>query len=161
MNVYQSLEREGLALPPATQPVGSFAMAIQTGDLVFVSGHIAKRDGAVWQGRLGVDMATSDGQQAAHAVGLDILATLDAFLGNLNRVTRVVRLECLVNSSADFTEQHLVANGCSDLMKRVFGESGLHARAAYGVAAVPLGSCVEITAMVQVSPWREPNEGLP
>lgn len=127
-------------------------MAVQSGKLVFLSGHIAKRGGEPWQGQLGRDMTTAEGQQAARSVGLDLLATLHATLGDLNRIERIVKVLVLVNSAADFREHHLVANGCSELLLEVFGEAGRHARSAFGASQLPRGACVEIELTAQVHP---------
>jgi enamine deaminase RidA (YjgF/YER057c/UK114 family) len=127
-------------------------MAAQTGDLVFLSGHIAKQDGKPWVGKLGADMTTEQGKAAARAIAVDLLATLSTHLGgNLNRVTRIVKVMSLVNSTPDFTEQHLVTNGASELLAEVFGDAGKHARSAFGVAQIPLGACVEIELIAEVA----------
>ena len=124
---------------------------VRSGNLVFLSGHIAKRDGKVWVGQLGRDMNVSTGKKAARAVGIDLLGTLHAAVGDLDKIERIVRLTSLVNSAPDFTEHHLVTNGCSELLGEVFAEKGAHARAAFGVAQIPLGACVEIDMIVQVA----------
>src|SRR5687768_710560 len=114
---------------------GLFVPSVQTGNHVFVSGHIAKRDGEPWIGRLGETMTTAEGQQAARAVAEDLLKTL----GDLSRIKRIVKMMVLVNSASDFTEQHIVANGASELMIEKISE---HARSAIGVAQLPYGVCV-------------------
>ncbi|MCZ7153751.1 RidA family protein, partial [Salmonella enterica] len=88
-------------------------MAAQTGNTVFLSGHIARKDGKPWVGKLGDQLGTEEGKAAARAIAIDLLATLHAHVGDLNRVTRIVKVMSLVNSTPDFTEQHLVTNGCS------------------------------------------------
>ena len=113
-------------------------------------GHIAKMDGKSWVGQLGRDLTTEQGKDAARAVAIDLLGTLHGALGSLEMVQRVVKLLVLVNSSASFTEQHLVANGASELLVEVFGDKGKHARAAFGVAQIPFGSCVEIELIAEV-----------
>jgi enamine deaminase RidA (YjgF/YER057c/UK114 family) len=124
---------------------------VQTGNLVFLSGHIARKDGKVWAGQLGRDLQTADGQQAARAIAIDLMGPLQhAAGGDLGRVRRIVKLMCLVNSTGDYTEQHLVANGCSELLGQVFGDCGTHARSAFGVAQIPLGSCVEIELIAEL-----------
>jgi enamine deaminase RidA (YjgF/YER057c/UK114 family) len=147
---YQNLERLGIALPPAANPAAAYVMAVQTGTQLFVSGHIAKKDGVPWVGQLGANMETATAQLAARAIGIDLIGTMHAALGDLGRVERIVKIMCLVNSTASFTEQHLVANGCSQLMVEVFGDAGRHARSAFGVAQIPLGACVEIELIAQV-----------
>jgi enamine deaminase RidA (YjgF/YER057c/UK114 family) len=125
-------------------------MAVTSGHQVFLSGHIAKRDGKPWVGKLGFDMDTATGQMAARSIAIDLLSTLNAHLGSLDRVRRIVKVMGLVNSSSEFTEQHLVMNGCSELIVEVFGELGKHARSAFGVAQIPLGACVEIEMIVEI-----------
>ena len=149
MNPYEELERLGIVLPPANTPVAAFVMAAQTGNVIFISGHIARRDGKPLAGQLGREFSTQDGQAAARSIAIDLLSTLHAHLGDLNRVKRIVKVMCLVNSTPTFTEQHLVANGCSEVLTAVFGERGRHARSAFGVAQIPLGACVEIEMVVE------------
>lgn len=131
---------------------GQIVKFAQTGNLVFVSGHIANRDGEPWRGRLGVDVTTEQGQEAAAAVAHDLVATLHDATGDLERVVRIVKLLVLVNSAPDFTDQHLVANGASEVLLERFGDRGAHARSAFGVAALPLGVCVEIELIAEVGP---------
>jgi enamine deaminase RidA (YjgF/YER057c/UK114 family) len=122
-----------------------------TGNLVFLSGHIARRDGKPWMGQLGATMTTAEGQQAARAIAIELMGTLQAAVGDLNRVKRIVKVMSLVNSTSTFTEQHLVTNGCSELLHEVFGkEAGAHARSAFGVAQIPMGACVEIELIAEV-----------
>jgi len=151
MNVYDKLASLDIELPNAAAPAAAYVMSAQTGNVVYLSGHIAKRDGAVWVGKLGATMTTEEGKTAARRVAIDLLATLHTHLGDLNRVTRIVKVMSLVNSTLDYTEQHLVTNGASELLAEVFGERGRHARSAFGVAQIPLGACVEIEACVEVS----------
>jgi enamine deaminase RidA (YjgF/YER057c/UK114 family) len=125
-------------------------MSAQSGNTVYLSGHIAKKDGKVWAGKLGAELSTEDGKAAARSIAIDLLATLHAHVGDLNRVTRIVKLMSLVNSTHEFTEQHLVTNGASELVADVFGERGKHARSAFGVAQIPLGACVEIEMIAEV-----------
>jgi enamine deaminase RidA (YjgF/YER057c/UK114 family) len=148
---YEALERLNIVLPPAIKPLAAFVMAAQTDNVVFVSGHIARKEGKPLSGQLGREFSTQEGQAAARGIAIDLLATLHEHLGDLNRVTRILKVMCLVNSTPTFTEQHLVANGCSELLLEVFGERGRHARSAFGVAQIPLGACVEIEIVVQVS----------
>jgi enamine deaminase RidA (YjgF/YER057c/UK114 family) len=140
------LKQLGIELPAAGAPAAAYVMAAQTGDLV------AKQDGKPWVGKLGADMTTEQGKAAARAIAVDLLATLSTHLGgNLNRVTRIVKVMSLVNSTPDFTEQHLVTNGASELLAEVFGDAGKHARSAFGVAQIPLGACVEIELIAEVA----------
>ena len=143
------------ALPAPNVPVGSYAMAVRTGDLLFVSGHGAFEDGhPVHTGRLGKTMTTEQGARAAEAVMLNLLATVRAELGDLSRVQKVVKVVVFVNSAPDFTEQHLVANGATDLLARVFGAAGRSSRSAVGVVSLPLGFAVEIEAVVEIGQSR-------
>jgi len=151
MSVYDTLKSLNIELPPVGVPAAAYLPFVQTGNLVFVSGHIAKQDGKPWVGQLGKTMGTAEGQQAARAVAIDLLGTLHAATGDLGKVKRIVKVMGLVNSTGDFTEQHLVINGCSELMAQVFGAAGSHARSAFGVAQIPLGACVEIELIAEVA----------
>jgi len=151
MNIYDTLQQLQITLPPVATPAAAYVPFVQTGSLVFLSGHIAKQDGKPWVGQLGRDMSTAQGQQAARAVAIDLLGTLHAAVGDLNRVQRIVKVMSLVNSSPDFTEHHLVTNGCSELIGQVFGAKGAHARSAFGVAQLPLGACVEIELIAELA----------
>jgi enamine deaminase RidA (YjgF/YER057c/UK114 family) len=150
MDPYSRLNDLGIKLPAPAAPLSTFVMAAQTGNLLFVSGHIARKDGKPWVGQLGLNMTTEEGKLAARSIGIDLLATLQGALGDLKRVTRVTKLLCLVNSTPTFTEQHLVANGCSELLIAVLDDAGRHARSAFGVAQLPLGACVEIELVAEV-----------
>ncbi|MBU3739133.1 MAG: RidA family protein [Rhodoferax sp.] len=150
MSVYDTLQQLNINLPPVATPAAAYVPFVQTGNLVFLSGHIAKKDGKVWTGQFGRNLSTAEGQAAARAVAIDLLGTLHAAVGDLNRVTRIVKLMSLVNSTADFTEQHLVTNGASELIGQVFGARGAHARSAFGVAQIPMGACVEIEMVAEV-----------
>ncbi|AFT85082.1 RidA family protein [Paraburkholderia phenoliruptrix] len=149
-NVYDKLKELGIELPTAGAPAAAYVMSAQSGNTVYLSGHIAKKDGKVWAGKLGADLNTEEGKLAARSIAVDLLATLHAHVGDLNRVKRIVKLMSLVNSTLDFTEQHLVTNGASELIADVFGERGKHARSAFGVAQIPLGACVEIEMIAEV-----------
>ena len=150
MNIYDTLQQLQITLPPVATPAAAYVPFVQSGSLVFLSGHIAKQDGRPWVGQLGRDMTTEQGQAAARAVAIDLLGTLHAAVGDLNRVKRIVKVMSLVNSTADYTEHHLVTNGCSELIGKVFGEKGAHARSAFGVAQLPLGACVEIELIAEL-----------
>jgi enamine deaminase RidA (YjgF/YER057c/UK114 family) len=152
MSVYDKLSQLGITLPPVAIPAAAYVPFVRTGKLVFLSGHIAKKDGKVWVGQLGAGLSTEEGKQAARAVAIDLLGTLHAAVGDLNKVQRIVKLMSLVNSTSSFTEQHLVTNGASELMAEVFGsEHGAHARSAFGVAQVPMGACVEIELIAEIA----------
>ena len=152
MSVYDQLKQLGIELPPVAVPAAAYVPFARTGNLVFLSGHIARKDGKPWVGQLGVNLGTADGQAAARAIAIDLLGTLHAAVGDLNKVTRIVKLMSLVNSAPTYTEQHLVTNGASELFAQVFGpEKGAHARSAFGVAQIPLGACVEIELIAEVA----------
>lgn len=150
MNVYDKLKQLGITLPPVATPAAAYVPYVQTGNLLFLSGHIAKKDGKPWVGQFGKTLTTEEGKAAARAVAIDLMGTLQAAVGDLNRVKRIVKLMSLVNSSPDFTEHHLVTNGASELLGEVFGERGAHARSAFGVAQIPLGACVEIELIAEI-----------
>ncbi len=155
MSIYKKLQDLGIALPPVAAPAAAYVPFVQTGKLIFLSGHIAKREGKPWTGQFGKDMDTEQGKAAARAVAIDLLGTLDAACKaagtDLNGVKRIVKLMSLVNSTPSFTEQHLVTNGASELIGQLFGERGAHARSAFGVAQIPLGACVEIEMIAELA----------
>ncbi len=155
MSIYDKLTAMNITLPAVATPAAAYVMFVRTGNLVFLSGHIAKKDGKPWVGQLGANINTEEGKLAARAVAIDLLGTLHAAVGDLNKVTRIVKVMSLVNSTPTFTEQHLVTNGCSELIGEVFGDAvgniGKHARSAFGVAQIPLGACVEIEMIVEVA----------
>ncbi len=150
MSVHDKLLQLGISLPPVAIPAAAYLPFVRTGNLVFVSGHIARKDGKPWVGQLGLTMGTEEGQAAARAIAIDLMGTLQAAVGDLNKVVRIVKLMSLVNSTATFTEQHLVTNGASALFGEVFGAAGAHARSAFGVAQIPMGACVEIELIAEV-----------
>ena len=152
MSYYEKLKALNIELPAVAAPAAAYVMYAQTGNTVFLSGHIAKKDGKPWVGQLGKNMATDEGKAAARAVAIDLMATLQAACGgDLTRVKGIAKVMGLVNSTADFTEQHLVTNGASELFGEVFGEQGKHARSAFGVAQIPLGACVEIELIAELA----------
>ena len=150
-SVYDRLTDLGIVLPALATPAAAYVPFVRTGNLVFISGHIAKRDGKPWVGQLGRDTDTATGKAAARAIAIDLLGTLHAAVGDLNKVERIVKVMSLVNSTPDFTEQHLVTNGCSELLGEVVGPKGAHARSAFGVAQIPMGACVEIELIAEVN----------
>lgn len=150
MSVYEKLKSLGISLPEVAPPVAAFVPYVRTGNLIFVSGHIARKDGKPLAGRLGAEFDTSQGKEAARSIAIELLGTLHAATGDLNKISRIVKLLILVNSTPQFVEQHLVANGASELFVQVFGERGPHARSAFGVAQIPLGSCVEIELIAEL-----------
>ena len=150
MSVYDKLKELNIILPAVATPAAAYVPFVRTGNLVFLSGHIARKDGKPWVGQLGKTLQTEEGKQAARAIAIELLGTLQAAVGDLNSVKRIVKVMSLVNSTADFTEQHLVTNGASELLAEVFGDKGAHARSAFGVAQIPLGACVEIELIAEV-----------
>jgi enamine deaminase RidA (YjgF/YER057c/UK114 family) len=148
--ISERLKDLGIELPAVASPAAAYVMAVTSGSTVFVSGHIAKEAGKPWVGKLGLDMDTASGKAAARSIAIDLMATLQSHLGSLDRVKRIVKVMGLVNSTDLFTEQHLVVNGCSELLFDVFGEAGKHARSAFGVTQIPLGACVEIELIAEI-----------
>jgi enamine deaminase RidA (YjgF/YER057c/UK114 family) len=152
MSIAQRLSELGIQLPAIAVPAAAYVPFVRSGSLVFLSGHIARREGKPWVGQLGLTMSTDEGKGAARAIAIDLLGTLQAAVGDLSQVKRIVKVMSLVNSTTTFTEQHLVTNGCSELLVQVFGpEVGAHARSAFGVAQIPMGACVEIELIAEVA----------
>jgi enamine deaminase RidA (YjgF/YER057c/UK114 family) len=150
MSVYDKLKSLNITLPKLDPPAAAFVPFVRAGNLIFISGHIARKDGVPRTGKVGADLTTAEGKEAAQGIAIDLLATLQAAVGDLNKVRRIVKLLVLVNSATTFTEQHLVANGASELLIDIFGEKGAHARSAFGVAQIPLGACVEIELIAEL-----------
>lgn len=147
----QRLIELGLKLPEAPQPVANYVPYIISGDQLFISGQIAKDDaGRVLTGLLGSGVSVENGQIAARHAALSLLAQAKAALGDLGRITHVLRLTGFVASTPEFTEQPAVINGASDLLVAVLGDAGRHTRSAVGVACLPLGTCVEIDAILKI-----------
>jgi enamine deaminase RidA (YjgF/YER057c/UK114 family) len=151
VSVYDKLSAIGISLPSVTPSVALFVPFVRAGNLIFVSGHIARRNGEPWVGRLGEHITIADGREAARGIAIELLGALHAATSNLNSITRIVKLLVLVNSAPAFTEPHVVANGASELFNEVFGDRGPHARSAIGVAQLPLGACVEIELIAEVA----------
>ncbi len=155
-DIYKTLADLNITLPPISVPAAAYVPYVKTGHLIFLSGNIAKKDGQVWVGQLGKNISLDEGKAAARVVAIGLLGTLHAALEatgkDLNHVSRIVKVMSLVNSTADFTDQHLVTNGASELLGQVFGPVvGAHARSAFGVAQLPMGACVEIEMIVEVA----------
>lgn len=154
MSVYDRLKQLDITLPPVAVPAAAYVPFVQTGKLVFLSGHIARQDGKPRVGQFGAGMSTEEGKAAARAVAIDLMGTLHAACvaagTDLNGVKRIVKLMSLVNSTGSYTEQHLVTNGASELFGQVFGPAGAHARSAFGVAQIPMGACVEIELIAEL-----------
>jgi enamine deaminase RidA (YjgF/YER057c/UK114 family) len=151
MSIDQRLAEIGLTLPQPAAPVASYVPAVEQGGLLHISGQISfAEDGSLIKGRLGEDMDVDAGIAAARRCGVMLLAQMKAALGSLDRVERIVKLGVFVNSAPAFVDQPKVANGASELMQEVFGDSGRHARSAVGVTVLPLGVAVEVDAIVAV-----------
>jgi enamine deaminase RidA (YjgF/YER057c/UK114 family) len=148
-----TLEQDGVLLPTRHPAVGTYDMAVRSGSLLFVSGHGASDNGRpIHTGRLGEQLSTAEGTAAAEAVMLNLLATVKAEVSDLSRVARFVKVVVYVNSAPHYTEQHVIADGATDLLVRAFGDRiGRPARSAVGVAALPLRFAVEIEAVVEVA----------
>ena len=149
MSVYEKIAQLGITLPEVTPPVAAFVPFARSGHQIFLSGHIARENGKPLVGQLGLNVTTEQGIKAARGVAIDLLATLNLAVGDLNKIKRIVKLMVLVNSAPTFTEQHLVANGASELLVQIFGDNGRHARSAFGVAQVPFGACMEIDLIAE------------
>ncbi|HSD74449.1 MAG TPA: RidA family protein [Steroidobacteraceae bacterium] len=141
------LEELGIELPAASPPAANYVKAVRVGNLLFLSGHAAVSG---FRGKLGKDMTTEEGYQAARSTAISVIATLKQELGDLDKVKRVVKVMGMVNSTPEYTEQHLVMNGFSDLIGSVFGEKGKHARSAVGMGALPFNFAVEVDLIVEV-----------
>lgn len=151
MSIDQRLAELGISLPEPAAPVAAYVPAVEQAGLLHVSGQISfAEDGSLIKGRLGEDMDLDGGIAAARRCAIMLLAQINAALGSLDRVDRVVKLSVFVNSAPSFTDQPKVANGASELMQQVFGDAGRHARSAIGVAVLPLGVAVEVDAIVAV-----------
>jgi enamine deaminase RidA (YjgF/YER057c/UK114 family) len=151
VSVYDVLKSLDIVLPEVEPPVAAFLPFLRSGNHVYLSGHIARVNGAPRIGKLGAGLTTEEGKSAARDVAIELLGTLHAAVGDLNRVSHIVKLMVLVNSDPSFTEQSMVANGASELFIKVFGEKGTHARSAFGVAQIPTGACVEIELIAEVA----------
>jgi len=147
----EKLREYGYELPEAKPPVASYLPVTRTGNILYVSGQISSGDNGVVQGRLGETMNVVQGGNAAELAILNVLAQIVHNGGiDLDRIKRILKLTVLVASTPEFTEQHLVANGASNLLVGILGDRGKHARAAFGVASLPLGAAIEIEAVVEV-----------
>ena len=152
MSAEARLKELGLELPEPPDPVASYVTFVQTGNLVYTSGHGPMlSDGGFVVGKVGVEIDLGAGCEAARITGVGLLATLRHNLGSLDCVTRIVKLLGMVNCLPDFTDHPSVINGCSDLFTDVFGEAGRHARSAVGVGSLPMNIAVEIEAIVEVA----------
>ena len=150
MSISDRLRAANISLQPPATPSGAFVQFVTTQREIYVSGHIAKRDGKPWAGKLGAELTTDEGRAAARAVAIDLLGTLEAAAGGLERLARLRKVLVLVNATPAFTDPHLVANGASELFLEILGERGVHARSAVCVAQLPYGACVEIELIAEI-----------
>lgn len=149
--IAQRLQKAGVTLFTPSPPVANYVHAVRTGNLIFLAGHGPRRaDGSLVQGKVGRDLSLEEGRQAARLTAIALLSSLKEEIGDLNRVRRIVRVFGMVNATEDFVDHPQVINGCSDLFVEIFGESGKHARAAVGMASLPMNIPVEIEMVVEV-----------
>lgn len=147
----QRLEELEISLPETSAPVANYVSATRSGNLLFLAGHLPRRaDGSLVAGRLGENLGVGEGYEAARLAAIAMIGTLKAELGELDRVSRILKVTGMVNATPGFTQHSQVINGCSDLLVEVFGERGRHARSASGYSSLPLGAAVEIELIVEV-----------
>ena len=146
MSIEDRLNQLGIVLPTVTPPMFSFVPAVRTGNLLFISGQVSTQ-----KGKLGVDVTLEQGYHASREVAIKMLAVVKDAVGDLDQVSRVVKLLGMVNSSLEFVEQPKVINGASDLFLEVFGERGKHARSAVGLAQLPFNCSVEIEGIFEIA----------
>ena len=152
MTPEERLRELGHTLPPPPPPIGTYVGGVRTGNLLFLSGKGPDLpDGRKWRGKVGAQLTTEEGYQAARDTMLNLLAVLREELGELSRVRRIVKLLGMVSATPDFADHPKVINGASDLLVKVFGDQGRHARSAVGMAGLPNGIPVEIEMIVEVS----------
>jgi enamine deaminase RidA (YjgF/YER057c/UK114 family) len=152
MSALQRLQALNIVLPPITASVAAYAPCVRAGGTLYVSGHLARRNGAVWPGRLGEDITLEEGRLAARSAAIDLLATLQHVTGNLDAIAQISKLNAMVASTTEFFEQHLVANGASELFAEIFPDKGPHARSAFGVVQLPLRACIEVDLVAELAP---------
>lgn len=151
MKYEETLKALGYAVPKAAIPLANYAPGIVDGNMLYVSGQLPTEEGKLkYGGRLGDECGLEDGREAAKICALNGLGVIKALVGDLDRVDKIVKITGFVNSSADFTDQPKVVNGASDLLGQVFGQAGVHARSAVGVASLPLGACCEVELIVRI-----------
>jgi len=147
MEIENKLKAMGLELPAAGTPPAGRAGAVRVGNILFVGGHTA---GPEHRGKLGADITVEQGYEGAKGAALACLADVKAVIGDLDKVKRVAKLLCMVNSAPDFGQQPLVANGATDLLSELYGDAGAHARSAVGMAALPNQACIEIEMILEI-----------
>ncbi|MEE9198409.1 MAG: RidA family protein [Dehalococcoidia bacterium] len=148
MEIERKLQQMGITLPEVEPPIANYLPYVRSGNLLFLAGHIGDLTDAL--GQLGKDVTVEQGYEAARKTAIVCLSTVKSAIGDLDKVKRFVKLLCMVNSAAGFSDQPKVANGCSDLLVEIFGERGRHARSAVGMAGLPGNGCVEIEMIVEV-----------
>ena len=152
MKIEEKIQSLGYALPPVPKPVAAYVPWVRTGSLVFTAGQIPLADGVLkYRGKVGGELTIEQGYEAARLCTLNALAAIKAAVGDLDRVSRIVKVVVFVNSAPGFTDQPKVANGASEFLANVFGEAGQHARSAVGVSDLPLGSACEVELIAEVS----------
>ncbi len=150
MSFEAKIKELGLVIPPAPTPAAAYIPAVQSGNLVFVSGQLPSKNGQLVKGILGKDLGVEDGYQAARLCAINCLGAVKGLVGSLDRVVRIVKVTGFVAATPEFTEHPKVINGASELMQQIFGEQGMHARAAIGMASLPLGVAVEVEMIVEI-----------
>ena len=147
------LQELGITLPDSPAPLANYVPVVKTGNLIYLSGvsPTAKSDGSEYKGKLGDNISVDEGYDAARLTAVNLIARLKGYLGDLDRVTQIVKLLSMVNATPDFIEPPAVSNGCSDLLVEVFGDRGRHARSAIGVATLPGGIPIEIELIAEIS----------
>ena len=152
MEIEKKLAEMGLELPPTPEPGGNYVETVRTGNLLFVAGHVPRMpDGSILnRGKVGREVTVEQGYQSAQRAILNCLSSIQAGIGDLDKVKRVVKLLCMVNSAPEFGNQPGVANGASDLLVNLYGDRGRHARSAVGMGGLPHNVCVEIEMIVEV-----------
>ena len=153
MNFDEKLKDLNIDLPKAAAPVGSYVATIEVGKLLYISGQISiDKDGNLIKGKLGKDLSVEEGYEAAKRCALSIVSqTKNHLSGDLSRVKSCIKLTGFVNSTDDFTEQPKVINGASDIIVKIFGEAGMHSRAAVSTNSLPLGVAVEVDAIFEIN----------
>lgn len=151
MNIEQRLGELGIIVPEAAKPLAAYVPALKTGEYVYISGQLPVKDGdLVYTGKLGRDLSVEEGRKAAEICLINCLAALKTCIDSLDNVVRIVKITGYVQSADDFYDQPKVINGASELLEKIFGEKGKHARAAVGVNALPLNAACEVEMVVQV-----------
>lgn len=150
MSFEAKIRELGLTIPPAATPAAAYIPAVQSGNLIFVSGQLPSEHGQLVKGTLGKELGVEEGYQAARLCAINCLGAVKSLVGSLDRVVRIVKVTGFVAATPEFTDHPRVINGASELMQQIFGDQGMHARAAIGMASLPLGVAVEVEMIVEV-----------